>query len=424
MEGWDGTTRRRAERPDAPALAALRRERRQVDLGRRSRRRPPRRPRQPEPAADVGAQRAGARRRSATSSSPRIASDSARTPTAISISASSSRTRAASRARTSGTVRSRSPRTLNPILDKRFPGGVALMSDDDIDRLIDDFIEAARRAYAIGFQFVDIKHCHGYFGHELLSARDRDGPLRRQPREPHALPLRRRRRHPRRGAGPRHRRAAVGHRQRAVSQDRRWAGRAGDRRRRLSPRLRRASTTPGVSMRALDDGREFLRLLQVARHPLGLPDRRQSLLLPARRPAGALPADRRLRAARGSAARRRAADSRDRAALKAEFPDMVFVGSAYTYLQEWLPNVGAVHAAPRHDRLRRPRPHDAVVSRARRRRARGPAAHAQARVPDVQRLHDRSAARPRLGLLSARSALRRPSRTRRCSKRPRRPPAT
>jgi NADPH2 dehydrogenase len=27
------------------------------------------------------------------------------------------------------------------------------------------------------------------------------------------------------------------------------------------------------------------------------------------------------------------------ATLKAEFPDMVFVGSAYSYLQEWLPHV-------------------------------------------------------------------------------------
>jgi hypothetical protein len=27
------------------------------------------------------------------------------------------------------------------------------------------------------------------------------------------------------------------------------------------------------------------------------------------------------------------------AKLKAEFPDMTFVGSAYSYLQEWLPNV-------------------------------------------------------------------------------------
>ena len=28
------------------------------------------------------------------------------------------------------------------------------------------------------------------------------------------------------------------------------------------------------------------------------------------------------------------------ARLKAEFPNLVFVGSAYSYLQEWLPNVG------------------------------------------------------------------------------------
>ena len=54
--------------------------------------------------------------------------------------------------------------------------------------------------------------------------------------------------------------------------------------------------------------------------------------------AGALPADRRLRAARGSAARRRAADRRHRAA-QGGVPEMAFVGSAYTYLQEWLPNV-------------------------------------------------------------------------------------
>ncbi len=125
----------------------------------------------------------------------------------------------------------------NPVLDKRFPGGVTLMTDDEIDRLVDEFIEAARRAYAIGFQFVDIKHCHGYFGHELLSAREREWPVRRQPREPHPISLCRRRRHPRHGARPRHRRPAVGHRQRAVSQDcgRAWRAGAGDRR--ISARL-------------------------------------------------------------------------------------------------------------------------------------------------------------------------------------------
>jgi 2,4-dienoyl-CoA reductase-like NADH-dependent reductase (Old Yellow Enzyme family) len=30
-------------------------------------------------------------------------------------------------------------------------------------------------AWRLGFQFVDVKHCHGYLGHELLSAYDRGG---------------------------------------------------------------------------------------------------------------------------------------------------------------------------------------------------------------------------------------------------------
>jgi 2,4-dienoyl-CoA reductase-like NADH-dependent reductase (Old Yellow Enzyme family) len=50
------------------------------------------------------------------------------------------------------------------------------MSDDDIRRLIDDFIVAAKRAQQCGFDFVDIKHCHGYLAHEFLSAVTRPGP--------------------------------------------------------------------------------------------------------------------------------------------------------------------------------------------------------------------------------------------------------
>jgi 2,4-dienoyl-CoA reductase-like NADH-dependent reductase (Old Yellow Enzyme family) len=63
----------------------------------------------------------------------------------------------------------------HPLLDRRFPRGVRVLTDDEIDRLAVDFIAAARRAYDIGFQFVDVKHCHGYFAHELLGAHSRAG---------------------------------------------------------------------------------------------------------------------------------------------------------------------------------------------------------------------------------------------------------
>ena len=63
----------------------------------------------------------------------------------------------------------------HPQLDRRFPAGVRLLSDDDLDRLADTFVAAARMAFDAGYQFVDVKHCHGYLGHELLSARARDG---------------------------------------------------------------------------------------------------------------------------------------------------------------------------------------------------------------------------------------------------------
>ena len=63
----------------------------------------------------------------------------------------------------------------NEVLDRRFPSGVRILADGVIDRLADDFVAAAKRAAMIGFQFVDIKHCHGYFGHELLGARGRTG---------------------------------------------------------------------------------------------------------------------------------------------------------------------------------------------------------------------------------------------------------
>src|SRR6266487_1165795 len=63
----------------------------------------------------------------------------------------------------------------HPMLDRRFPAGVRVLSDDDLDRLVDEFIAAAALARDAGFRFVDVKQCHGDLGHELLGARGRAG---------------------------------------------------------------------------------------------------------------------------------------------------------------------------------------------------------------------------------------------------------
>lgn len=73
----------------------------------------------------------------------------------------------------------RKPKTLykHSILDKKFniSEDHKVLTDFEIDQLIDDYIRAAELAKEAGFQFVDIKHCHGYLGHEFLSAFNREG---------------------------------------------------------------------------------------------------------------------------------------------------------------------------------------------------------------------------------------------------------
>jgi 2,4-dienoyl-CoA reductase-like NADH-dependent reductase (Old Yellow Enzyme family) len=50
------------------------------------------------------------------------------------------------------------------------------LSDDDLRRLEDAFVAAAKLAHRIGYQFVDIKQCHRYLLNELLAAKTRPGP--------------------------------------------------------------------------------------------------------------------------------------------------------------------------------------------------------------------------------------------------------
>ena len=65
----------------------------------------------------------------------------------------------------------------HPILDRKFKlkPDHPIMSDGDIRQLIDQYVAVAKRAAALGFDFVDLKACHGYLGHEFLSAKTRPG---------------------------------------------------------------------------------------------------------------------------------------------------------------------------------------------------------------------------------------------------------
>ncbi|HXH07575.1 MAG TPA: hypothetical protein VNI83_13415 [Vicinamibacterales bacterium] len=228
----------------------------------------------------------------------------------------------------------------HPWLDRRFPGGVRVLSDAQLDALVDDFVRAARHARDVGFQFVDIKHCHGYLLHELLAARARPGPY----------------------GG-------------SLENRTRFMREVIDGIRRAAPGLAlavRLSVFDSVPFRRGPDGRGIpeaeadgydygFGLLRDDRPDDALDDalaetRAVLAMLEARgvrlicttagspyysphlqRPAafppidGYDPPEDPLR----GAARQIAATAR----LKAAFPGLVFVGSAYTYLQDWLPHV-------------------------------------------------------------------------------------
>ena len=65
----------------------------------------------------------------------------------------------------------------NPVLAEKYalPPETHVLSDDELRVIRDNMITAARIASEVGFDFVDVKTCHGYLLHELLGARTRDG---------------------------------------------------------------------------------------------------------------------------------------------------------------------------------------------------------------------------------------------------------
>ncbi len=65
----------------------------------------------------------------------------------------------------------------HPLLDPKFgvTSDAQVMSDGEVEQLVEKYAAAARIAWDIGADFVDIKHCHGYLLHEFLSAFTRPG---------------------------------------------------------------------------------------------------------------------------------------------------------------------------------------------------------------------------------------------------------
>lgn len=66
----------------------------------------------------------------------------------------------------------------HPILNRKFglPADYPVLSDDEVKALIEKYVEAAVLCEKAGIPFVDVKQCHGYLGHEFLSAFTRPGP--------------------------------------------------------------------------------------------------------------------------------------------------------------------------------------------------------------------------------------------------------
>ncbi len=64
----------------------------------------------------------------------------------------------------------------NPLLDKRFANTAEnVVTDEEIPNIIEHFVKAAHYSYLAGFDFVDIKMAHGYLGFEFLAAIHRPG---------------------------------------------------------------------------------------------------------------------------------------------------------------------------------------------------------------------------------------------------------
>ena len=65
----------------------------------------------------------------------------------------------------------------HPLLDPKFKvtSDAQVFTDAEVEELIQAYIHAAKIAWDVGADFVDLKHCHGYLLHEFLGAHTRSG---------------------------------------------------------------------------------------------------------------------------------------------------------------------------------------------------------------------------------------------------------
>jgi NADPH2 dehydrogenase len=225
----------------------------------------------------------------------------------------------------------------HPFLDKKFglPDDYPLLTDAQIQAIIQSYIVAANLAQQAGFNFVDIKHCHGYLGHEFLSAYSRPGPYGGS-FENRTRFLREIVQGIRSGTPGLH----IGVRLSAFDTVPFKPGDAGAG---VPETVGPYSYAFGVdanhlSQPRLDEAISFLQLLEALGIELvnltaGSPYYNPHIQRPATFPPsdGYLPPEDPLVGV--------ARQIQMTAELKKRFPDLLIVGSAYTYLQEWLPNV-------------------------------------------------------------------------------------
>ena len=225
----------------------------------------------------------------------------------------------------------------HPLLDKRFTGGVHVLTDEELEQIATLFVRAAKLAHDIGFAFIDFKHCHGYLMHELLGAKIRagkyGGSFENRTRLMTQIIDAVRSEVPGLEIAVRlsvfdmvpHRKGALG---------------------RGEPETSPSGFNHGLGIldqERLDDAlAESHRIIEMLQErgirmicvTAGSPYYCPHIQRPAAFPPidGYDPPEDPLR----GVARQIDATAR----LKRAFPDLVFVGSAYSYLQEWLPNVG------------------------------------------------------------------------------------